>query len=614
MQGLVAELQAKAFGLAAAKEAAEAAAGVQQLTKKPPTVAVAPALTRPAPRRVQTPIKIVQEVQVGASPNYLDRTSLAQIDQEKTERLAQIRQDTIRKYAEHPTQPFNLHETKTNLERNQQQVEAKEAAALNFDMPKRRKVPPAPTAQVKLNTASVLREDALYKQKQQKEAAQIEKYESELRDCTEFYAWQSEMKTKDLAIRKEQVERTRHLARQADVNAALAMEKQRDDNARLADAIKTEGRAMGKQRKLETELKEMVNRQLVREVAHVRDRAPREAEQKVVAARKVRRAAVQAEIDELLALKVVEDQKVQAEKDERVKQLRAMHHVHKHDPKVFDPTESAGIGLLDEMSLVEMHERHAINKVMDAEAVVRKRDAIQAGKHDKQTDIARRLANIKRVREAARTANQEARERAQAQEVMKVAREKKLREGAMVVLSGELAERRDKRRAEVQALIEEEERRQNANKFLGAGTHQVEEMHFEQLLKGAEREARVRQTVAQDATRVYEATKVRERVIVQEHQARGQAAKRRLYASKAEEIEKARVEVTVVQKEEIAAKKEKFLTQRERQKRVKERVIHHNPYAESINQMSITTAKAHADKLAGVETSEFVAPRSSMSA
>ena len=79
MQGLVAELQAKAFGLAAAKEAAEAAAGVQQLTKKPPTVAVAPALTRPAPRRVQTPIKIVQEVQAGASPNYLDRTSLANV-------------------------------------------------------------------------------------------------------------------------------------------------------------------------------------------------------------------------------------------------------------------------------------------------------------------------------------------------------------------------------------------------------------------------------------------------------------------------------------------------------------------------------------------------------
>ena len=60
------------------------------------------------------------------------------------------------------------------------------------------------------DVASVLREDALYKQKQQKEAAQIEKYESELRDCTEFYAWQSEMKTKDLAIRKEQVERVDH--------------------------------------------------------------------------------------------------------------------------------------------------------------------------------------------------------------------------------------------------------------------------------------------------------------------------------------------------------------------------------------------------------------------
>ena len=87
-----------------------------------------------------------------------------------------------------------------------------------------------------------------------------------------------------------------------------------------------------------------------------------------------------------------------------------------------------------------------------------------------------------------------------------------------------------------------------------------------------------------------------------------------MYAAKAEELSKARVEVTLDQKREIAAKKEKFLTQRERQKKVKERVIGHNPYAESINQMSIAAGQTHASKLRGELDDEFVAPRSSLSA
>ena len=78
--------------------------------------------------------------------------------------------------------------------------------------------------------------------------------------------------------------------------------------------------------------------------------------------RKQRRASVRAEIDELLVAKVAEEAREQEAMEDRVKQLKALHHVHRQDPKVFNPTESAGLGLLDEMSLVEMHERHAINK------------------------------------------------------------------------------------------------------------------------------------------------------------------------------------------------------------------------------------------------------------
>ena len=80
-----------------------------------------------------------------------------------------------------------------------------------------------------------------------------------------------------LLARDDEVERTRHLAKASAIEALNAVEKQRDDNRKLADAIKHEGAAMGKQRKLEEDLKTMVNQQLVREVAHVRSHAPHEA-------------------------------------------------------------------------------------------------------------------------------------------------------------------------------------------------------------------------------------------------------------------------------------------------------------------------------------------------
>ena len=64
-------------------------------------------------------------------------------------------------------------------------------------------------APVKLNVASILREDAVYKKKQEKEKKLIEAYESELRDSTEFYKWQKGMRDQDERERIEAVERRR---------------------------------------------------------------------------------------------------------------------------------------------------------------------------------------------------------------------------------------------------------------------------------------------------------------------------------------------------------------------------------------------------------------------
>lgn len=67
---------------------------------------------------------------------------------------------------------------------------------------------------------------------------------------------------------------------------------------------------------------------------------------------------------EAARLKFEEEQRIEQErKDDLIRQIRALERVPKQRVKMFDPTESSGVGLLEEMSLVELKERLELNKV-----------------------------------------------------------------------------------------------------------------------------------------------------------------------------------------------------------------------------------------------------------
>jgi hypothetical protein len=585
------EMLAKASGLAAEKEASDGRVGIPELPKKAPTRAVSPRLTKAAPRLVPAPEKIPQEVLAGKEPRYLERTSLGQIEEAQEARRKLELEKTLKKYSESSVQPFELHKTRSDVQVSRRDAEAKDAGNLQFEATHGPSVPfkpPTEKAEFRMNASAYLREDSLYKKKQEDEVKLIKAYESELRDSTEYFRWQTEMREKDLQGRREQVERVRMLAKLSAEEAQQAMEKQRNDNAEIAALIKAESSEMHQQRMFESEMHRVMNKQLVNEVIAVREHAPKEAQARLLEQRKERRTVIREELTALQSEREEEERRLQAAREEKAKQLKALSEVHPTLVQLFDPTESIGIGLLDEMSLVEMKERLAINKVREEENEKSKRQEIVNTRQKQQFNLRKRIENIQRIRAAASSANTDARSKQKAKEDYERMQKDLDRKMENCKLQDTLDKRREETLADRQALQDEEERRLNQRSFGGSGVHAAEERHFEELLKGAEREATQRQVEAQQAAQIYEVTKQRGRDAEKRETKKVETTKVRFFAAQAKEIERKRKELVQKQKEDIATKKSAFMEQRKKHKSVKEKIIALNPYANTLTEATRT--------------------------
>jgi hypothetical protein len=78
----------------------------------------------------------------------------------------------------------------------------------------------------------------------------IRAYEEELRDSTEYYRWQTELKLKDAQAKREQAERKRAAAKLSAAASRAAIEQQEADNRELVARVKEEKAAMALQRKV----------------------------------------------------------------------------------------------------------------------------------------------------------------------------------------------------------------------------------------------------------------------------------------------------------------------------------------------------------------------------
>eukprot|EP00434_Breviolum_minutum_P013022 symbB.v1.2.011473.t1/scaffold770.1/size163962/9 len=182
-------------------------------------------LTQPRPRLIPEPDVITREVKAQPVPTSIHKNSLNKVEEQKKKRMEEEKAKVLSKYSD--ADHFSLETSARRdheavMEDLKKKVESEQMAECTF-YPKTAKkfVAPSGDATVRHNASSVLREDALLKQKQAKEYQILKRYQEDLHDASQFYTWQERMKEQD---QSEEEARVRQRAVEMQMSRESAME------------------------------------------------------------------------------------------------------------------------------------------------------------------------------------------------------------------------------------------------------------------------------------------------------------------------------------------------------------------------------------------------------
>ena len=94
------------------------------------------------------------------------------------------------------------------------------------------------------------------------------------------------------------------------------------------------------------------------------------------------RDEVNKELTEAMQRRKEEEEVEQRKREELIRQIRELERIPIVRTKGFDPTETSGYGLLDEMSIAELRERLEYNQMLREQEISAKREENQKAKEE----------------------------------------------------------------------------------------------------------------------------------------------------------------------------------------------------------------------------------------
>ena len=468
--------------------------------KRAPTVPRAPLLTAPRARLPPEPVRISTGFTAAPVPAANDARSLADSAAARAAAAAATREATMARYgAAGPRAPeLRASARPSNLAAITAAVTAEREAAGRPEVPFRARpmpeLPAGSAADVRFTTAALLREDAVFKKRQEEEARELRAFEAELRDASGFEAWRAETRARDEAVREEAALARHREAAAATAAAAAAHAQKLAVNAAQGVAMRAVTALVDEHVSMEAAAEVASRVALAASVKAVEYVAPAVARARVKSERKAAAAPIREENAAAEAARAAARAAEVAERAEIVRQCLALERVKPHVTTVFDPSiagvperdPDAGVWI-DAMSLVELRERLAMLRADAAETERVRRGAILASKREAGTRLHAIAAAVGERRAAAASAAATRRATAAAAAAAAAAHQQRLSDDAAIATHTAAAAVRDARAARAAEASAAAARASHAAAFSGVLSSEEEKERLLSVQRAMER-------------------------------------------------------------------------------------------------------------------------------
>ena len=335
--------------------------------------------------------------------NY-QKTSLKEIEKERKERLEIIKKNIIERtqkdrniYAlESDNRPKNLEKIKEEVENEIQKtlqfnnkycIPLKDFSKFNGD--------------VKYNETAIIREEYLIDKKNKEEEAALKKILIEKKDSKEFDRWVSEMKIRDDILKMQEIDKRKL---ELDLNREIATNyyQIRKNRNQLKAAEHKQQERLNLQKKEEEKKEDIKNKKyVIKEIKKGQENAMKN-KIKLINDNQELYKNTKKEMNELNLMAKEEKKIFDERRDDLIRQIRELEKLPIKRQHGFDPTETPGYGLLEEMSLVELKERLALQQKMLSDEINSKKEENKLKMKERADDLINKALIIQENRDKQR--------------------------------------------------------------------------------------------------------------------------------------------------------------------------------------------------------------------
>ncbi|CAD8115410.1 unnamed protein product [Paramecium sonneborni] len=488
----------------------------ESATKKQPTKTMPFKLSETKKKPEPPPPPKPEQYKSKPIPSNLNKKTLQQIEEDNKIRFEQSKKKVQETYKDTKQFEFKTDLRPTNYETIKKEVEDTLNQQLQFNM---KIAKPAPvdleTAEIKLNAAAILREEMLLKKKQEIERERVKNLEVNLRDSGEFEEWKRQQEEQEQIARMEHQQQKKiemELAREA---AMRAQEEKYKENRILAEKMKIEAIERLKERQELQQEQVEHKKQLIEQIIEAEKKVYLQVE-KVQEKNKQMAEDQKLEMARMLELKRQEDEQIRIKREELIKQIRELERQPIKRTKGYDPTETMGYGLLEEMSLAELRDRLEVVKAERKAEEEEKRKEIVNQKDEYLSSMQRKVQEIKAHRQAESQQKDMEREAKRMKKQKEEELRKKIREEQLIQVQNKISNKKQVKSAEEQRIAAEVRETKLRQQYMNANKAMVEMKAWKSQQDGLEREIKNRQNEKLIVQEGVESVNLRERKILAE--------------------------------------------------------------------------------------------------